>query len=154
VRSIAEIKVLETCTQVEEGAGRLYRLLAEAHKGSPELAALWEKTAREEDNHSQQIGMVIRKRDQMAAQVQVELARAEKAFDLIQDVIAHVQANAPAPRQALEDAIMLEKTLMAFHADYAVRFAEPMWEQLFKAMMAADRDHVGALESALASLRG
>ncbi len=148
-----EVKVLETCRKVEEAAGRLYRVLAKVHQETPGIVALWTKTAREEDNHAQQITLVLRKRQALSGQVAVDISKAEKALKLIEDTIDTVTADTPSHRQALEEAVVLEHLLMAFHADYVMRFDDPTWAQLFKAMMAADQDHIGALESALKALR-
>lgn len=145
-------EVLEICRKVEEGAARHYRLLAKLHQDRPGLAALWEKTAHEEDNHAQQISLIIRKRA-IAAQVMLDLKQAERALTLIETAIEQARRESPTFEKAIEEAIVLEKSLEAFHADYAVRFSDPSWERLFKAMMAADRAHIGTLESALAVFR-
>jgi rubrerythrin len=47
-------RALKLCAEMEREMGALYRDLAAAHAEDPELAQLWFKTAREEDNHARQ----------------------------------------------------------------------------------------------------
>lgn len=148
---LAHVRVLETCRKVEEGAAKLYHLLADQHRHEPGIAALWKKTAREEENHAQQVALV-RRREQVAASVKVDPVRAEQALALVHSVIEACQAQAPSIPQALEEAITLEHTLAQFHADFAVEFTDPAYQQLFRSMMAADKEHVGALQAALERL--
>jgi rubrerythrin len=145
-------RVLDACRRVEEGAARLYHRLAHVHRADGAIAALWTKTGREEENHARQVQMVIRPRAPIASGLRVEYAKVERALAMVQALIEGVDSAPPPVGRALEEAITLEKTLAQFHAEYAVEFAEPAYRQLFRSMMAADRDHVGALEAALEAL--
>jgi rubrerythrin len=144
-------RVLETCRRVEECAARLYHSLARVHREDVAVSALWTKTGREEENHANQVAMVIRLR-LSASVVKVERGKAERALAMVEALIEGAERTPPSVGQALEEAITLEKTLAQFHAEYAVEFAEPTYQELFRSMMAADRDHIGALETALESL--
>ena len=150
--SVAHTRVLDLCRKIEEGAARLYHRLAYVHRSDGAISALWTKTAREEENHARQVEMVLRQRAPVARALNVDQAKAEQALAMVQSLIGAVDATTPPVGQALEEAITLESLLVQFHADYAVEFSEPSYQQLFRSMMAADRDHVAALENALAAL--
>lgn len=150
--TLRDVKILEVCRKVEQATGRLYQLLARLHGDDAGMAALWAKTAREEENHARQVEMVMRRRSQMAVVVRADPGKAEKALALVESAIAASTVSTPSTRQALEEAITLENVLMQFHADYAVEFTDAADQNLFRSMMAADRDHVGALQAALEGL--
>jgi rubrerythrin len=150
--NLADIRILDTCRKVEEAAARLYHLLAKLHRDNAGMAALWTKTAREEENHATQIEMLRRRKMQMASSVKVDPTKAEKALELVEAVIVDAMLNSIPVRRALEEAVTLENVLVQFHTDYAVEFADEADQKLFRSMMAADRDHVGALSAALDAL--
>ena len=62
---------------------------------------------------------------------------------------AGFQQHCPTMREALIAAIELEELMSCFHADRVAVFESPRYQTLFKAMMAADNDHVGALRNVL-----
>jgi hypothetical protein len=150
--SVQGTKVLQVCQKVEEAAARLYHLLAKLHRDDAALSALWTKTAREEENHARQIEMVLLRRERMEAEVRADAQKAARALALVESTIAESMLRPPPVQKALEEAITLENVLMQFHADYAVEFGAPADQQLFRSMMAADREHVGVLQAALAQL--
>jgi rubrerythrin len=150
--SIPHTRVLDLCRKIEEGAARLYHRLAYVHRADGAISALWTKTAREEENHARQVEMVLRQRGPVARAVNVDQTKAERALAMVHSLIDASDAAPPPVGQALEEAITLEGLLVQFHADYAVEFSEPSYQQLFRSMMAADRDHVAALAAALAAL--
>ena len=51
-------------------------------------------------------------------------------------------------------AVMLEGSLVQLHMDQVARFSTVSYQQLFRAMMAADQDHVERLRTALQEHRG
>jgi len=149
-----DVTLLNVCRQVEQAAARLYHLYAKLLRDEPGISALWLKTAREEENHARQIEMVIRRHTQVAVSVHADPEKAKSALALTEQMIALAMVNTPSVRRALEDAITAEHAFAQFHADYAVEFGEEADRNLFRSMMAADKDHVGALEAALDTLAG
>jgi rubrerythrin len=143
-----DITLLDLCRKVELAAARLYRLYAKLHRQEAGTSALWLKTAREEENHARQIEMVMRRRARLAVTVRADPEKAQKALALLEEGAAQSMLNAPSVRHALEEAITAEHALMQFHADYAIELHEASDRNLFRSMMAADRDHIGALQAA------
>ncbi len=152
--SVQGTKVLQICRKVEAAAARLYHLLAKLQREDSGISALWQKTAREEENHARQIEMVLLRRERVDAEVLADPQKAARALELLESTIAESMLTPPTIQRALEEAITLENVLMQFHADYAVEFGDPADQRLFRSMMAADRDHVGVLQSALDQLKG
>jgi rubrerythrin len=150
--TIGDVTLLDLCRKVELAAARLYHLYAKLHRDEVGISALWLKTAREEENHAQQIQMVIRRRGQLAVTIQADPEKAQKALALIEEMIAQGMVSVPPVHRALEDAVTAEHAFVQFHADYAVEFREESDRSLFRSMMAADKDHVGALQAALDAL--
>jgi rubrerythrin len=152
--SVRDTKVLGACLKVEAAAARLYHLFAKLHRGDAGMSALWTKTAREEENHARQVEMVMLRRDRVSVVVRADPQKAERALAMLESAIGDSMLSTPDIRRALEEAISLENVLMQFHTDYAVEFTETVDQQLFRSMMAADREHVGALQAALDRLAG
>jgi rubrerythrin len=150
--SMGDVTLLELCRKVELAAARLYHVYAKLHRDDAGMSALWSKTAREEENHARQIEMVMRRRAQLAVTVRADPEKAQRALALLEDFIARSMVDAPSTRRALEDAVTAEHAFIQFHADYAVEFGEEADRSLFRSMMAADQDHIGALQAALDSL--
>ncbi len=64
-------------------------------------------------------------------------------------VLDQVRQAPPSPIQALEQAVRLEQRLAKFHLTSLAEFAQPTTRKLFEAMLAADQEHVAALERRL-----
>jgi rubrerythrin len=143
---VSDVELLEICRRIEETMARLYHRLAEMHAGH-EVQALWHKTAREEENHALQFELLQRRPD--LPPVRIDAARALKALEVAETVLAGYELEAPSVAAALEEAMLLEHSLAQYHADLAVAFPNDEQNRLFGSMMAADADHFGALQAAL-----
>ena len=147
-------KLLEMCEQIELLAGQVYRKLAALHASDTALAALWTKTAREEDNHAAQFHVSAAMLAGMVDHVRVTSAEAEPAIHQLKAFLTRCTASPPSAVEALTEMIALEDSLAAFHLDNAAAFVRPEHRNLFQAMMKADRSHVEALRAALARRTG
>jgi rubrerythrin len=147
-------RLLELCEQIELLAGQAYRKLAELHASDRELAALWTKTASEEDNHAAQFRVSAAMLAGMVDYVRVTSVDAVAAIDRLQAFLTLCAASPPSPIEALSEMIALEESLASFHLDNAAAFVRPEHRKLFQAMMNADRGHVEALRAALVRRTG
>jgi rubrerythrin len=145
-------RVLTLCAELERTTGGMYRDLAAAHAGDPQLARLWLKTAQEEDNHARQFELARMYGDQLGA-VGVTAVTARALVDVAQEMRRRLATEARAPVAALRTAIELEERLADFHLTAITAFRSERLRKLFGAMMAADRGHVEALRAALAARR-
>jgi rubrerythrin len=146
----ADQRVLAACERIEVLAAQAYRKLAALHAADTELAALWSKTAREEESHAAQFRFSQAVLDQVVGQVRVKLADAVTATNRLVDFLRRCDASPPSSLEALREMIDLEQWLEQFHLANAAAFTSPQHQKLFRAMMQADCEHVGALRAVLA----
>ena len=149
-----DTQILEKCRRLEEIAADLYHFLARAHTSDPQISALWEKTAREEENHASQFSMAIRMKKGLSVEIKAEKMKVEETLKMAESISAGMKKDPPRIRKALENAIMLEENLSEFHLANTMCFPDESNKKLFQAMMAADKDHVGSLKKALANFKG
>ena len=141
-------RTLQLCCELEREMGDLYRDFAGLHADDVELARLWLKTAREEDNHAKQFELALLYREEIAA-TSISPSEAGALLAAAREKRQGAVDSAPSPEQALRFAIELEERFASFHMTAVGIFKTPKLKGLFESMMAADRDHVGALEGAL-----
>ena len=122
--TVDQKNILEVCARIEDTAAKTYHLLAEAHRNIAPLAALWRKTAAEEENHARQFRMNPR---------------------LLDDMVRNFTGFGLYDRQVVEQ-------FAEFHMSTAAVFKEERHKRLFQAMMAADHGHVEELMAALKRL--
>ena len=125
-----------------------YWFLAELHAGIPEMAALWRKTAGEEENHARQFEFALKFSSLLADPV-VKAEDMSRWLKEVLDLDAAVRAAKPVATDALRRCIDLERRLADYHMNSIGIFHDPQMRKLFEAMMAADREHVQTLVEAL-----
>jgi rubrerythrin len=143
------VDVIEACITLENAAEKLYCVLAEAHADDAEMAALWLKMAREERSHAAQFKLALGNAASMVATVAVDPAQAETLRRRVADLTDRYTASPPSAVEALEAAAQLEDDLANVHMDRVGTFAARSYKTLFRAMMAADKDHFGCLKKVL-----
>jgi rubrerythrin len=154
VVNLNDIQVLEKCRRLEEVAAEMYHFLARAHTSDPQISELWEKTAREEENHASQFSLAIRMKKGLSVEIKVGKTNVEETLKMAESILEGMKKNPPRIGKALEDVIMLEEIFSEFHLDNTMCFPDESHKKLFQAMMSADKDHVGSLKKALANLKG
>jgi len=152
--TIDQKNVLEICARIEDTAAKAYHALAAAHKNNTRLAALWRKTAGEEENHALQFRVNPRLLDDMVTDVRIDTNRARLALKEIETLADLAATDSPDPVEALRMAITAEINFADFHMDTAAVFKDAAFKRLFQAMMAADRGHIEDLQAELSRLTG
>lgn len=143
-------ELLDVCEQLETRVAELYHYFAELYADMPELAALWRKTASEEENHMLQFRLAYRLESIVSLQPLVEVAAVRTTVEKVTELIAKVRSTPPDWQGALRLAIDMEDKLVSLHATTAMSFAEASMNALFTSMMAHDQQHVQALRRFLA----
>jgi rubrerythrin len=143
-------ELLDVCEQLETRVAALYHFFAELYADMPELAALWRKTASEEENHMLQFRLAYRLESIVSLQPLVEVAAVRQTLDRVTELLDKVRQTPPSWQSALRLAIEMEDKLVSLHATTAMSFAEASMNGLFKSMMAHDQQHVQALSNFLA----
>lgn len=152
--TIDQKNVLDVCARIEDTAAQTYHDLATAHRNIPRLAALWDKTANEEENHARQFRLSTQLLDEMIDDIRIDGDRARRALEEMEILAGLVASDPPGPVDALRMAISAEEQFADFHMSTAAVFKDGSHKRLFEAMMAADRGHVEELSKELARLTG
>lgn len=143
------LTLLQRCHELEELMGKTYAALARAHAGHQRVAALWAKTAKEEENHAAQFELAMTFRGDMIKALNVQVLSVERAVEQSRAFLDEAQRGKPSIEESLRRAIALEEQMADFHLHMAVTFDSPQHQKLFKAMMASDRGHVESLRKEL-----
>ena len=142
--------LLGVCQRIEEVAGQIYQLLAQAHRDDAHAVALWTKTAVEEEQHAQQFRLL---QDEFISKVNVDFEAARRTLRFVEYMLFRYRTQTPTVRQALLDAIALEEKLQEFHANHVVESGDDGVRRLFAVLTAADQAHKETLQEALDRLR-
>jgi rubrerythrin len=127
----------------------LYEVLAELHRGSSSTRSLWRKTAGEEHQHAAQFRLGMTNGGAMVSEVKIAWRDAREMIEAVETLARRYESEPPAIPEALKAAISLEESMTHLHMNRACRFANTSYQQLFNAMMAADRKHIESLREAL-----
>lgn len=153
-QSLADILgILELGQRLELAMAELYLVLERVHRESTSIAALWRKTAREETQHAAQYRLAMGSANAMISGVSADWSAAQAMVQEITTLAQRYASDPPPISAALESAIRLEESLAHLHLDRACRFTKPAHQRLFRAMMAADQEHVESLRAALSRFR-
>jgi len=145
--------ILHRCQQIESAMARLYHDLAALHGHDPEIARLWEKTAKEEENHQLQFQLALSLGKDAIIDARVPIVRAEQALRSIRAYHDELRRQRPQVEDALRRMIAMEDELVDLHVSSVAVFTEDRHRKLFAAMMAADKGHVAALQAALSRVQ-
>jgi rubrerythrin len=141
--------VLLACRDVEQAMFELYNLLATLHADDAEMAKLWKKTANEERNHAAQFTLALETAQDTIEAVNLDVSAIRQTAQAVELLRQDCLKEPPGIRQALVAVIAFEESMAGIHLDKIAVFAEERHRQLFHAMMAADRQHIGRLREAL-----
>lgn len=142
-------ELFESCALLEEKVSQLYYLFAGLYADIPELAALWNKTAEEEENHMRQFELAARIARSAPHSHSVDPALVGQALDMITRLTDKVRQTPPGWQGALKLAIDIEEKLARFHMDSVAVYDDDSINNLFKSMMSCDEQHVQSLRNYL-----
>ncbi len=137
--------ILGACQMIEDLCARLYTELARAHAADYEAHFVWKKTADEEISHAEQIAMALRLSRGKGLEPNVDLGHAHATIARLRSALNDARARPPSVVDALRMAIALEGHLSQFHLEEAAVIDDPAMKSLFRALQAADRQHVEML---------
>ena len=146
-------QTLELCEQIEQCNAEIYNHFAKLFADSPDMAALWHKTALEEENHAQQFTLALKLQNlKVVENVTIDRIKADAVLSHVKSIYDNVLAGNPSKLQALTAALKLEEKLAEFHANAVAVFVDESYRNLFTAMMKADKGHVETLQKAYKKL--
>jgi len=139
---------LDDCQNIEQVMGEVYRKLAGSEFYSERLKGIFERMARDEDDHARQLKRAREFPEEAFAKGQrldqkklAELLR--QAHDLLR------MAADPVPSESiiLETAKDLEMEFMKIHLQNAVRFRDAAMAEIFRDMAREDQEHFETLDT-------
>lgn len=140
-------RTLEICEQIERCNADIYRHFARTFANMPDMAALWHKTALEEENHAHQFTLAIKLQHlNVIEETTIDTLKADEFLAHVKSVYDGVVAANPSKFYALVTALNLEEKLAEFHANAVAVFVDDSFKKLFTAMMKADREHIVAIQ--------
>jgi rubrerythrin len=143
---------LEACARFELKMAGLYHHFESLFADDLPFSLLWQKTAREEENHAQQFQLAVRLRGLGMEKVNTDVAQAMVALQKLEAYLDQLCSSRPSPEEALTRAIQLEEQLARLHMSSIVTFEDPELKKMFTAMMGSDEGHVSMLKEALSDL--
>lgn len=145
ILSREELRILDTCRDIELLNEQLYRHFAQLFSEDRELADLWRKTANEEANHAQQFELAIRAQKEMLESVTIDPSKVDSAFKFVRTILEIAEKSPPSVADALQLGVKLEERLSALHLECIAGFADESYKALFRSMMANDDRHIQSL---------
>jgi rubrerythrin len=143
--SIEMLTVLGKCVELELKNMELYDLYADCFSDDLQMARLWRKVAREEEDHANQFKLAAKIKNGGIGSIHVDPWKVENAILMVQSIINAVKSSPPMPEDALRSALKLEEHLSGFHVECVAEFEDEQLKTLFHAMMAVDDEHVKRL---------
>lgn len=152
--TISEQILLEKCRKIEMYCAELYQYFTGLFSDNEQAAALFSKTALEEEGHAEQFTFALKLKKQLPCMVVADIKRVDSIVSQLQEVISRVKVSPPTLVSALTSSIKLEKHLYEFHVHMVVMFENQQNMKMFQAMMNHDQDHIGSLQAYLDFLNG
>lgn len=150
--SIYDIDILETYRKVELTCAAIYRHFSVIYADNTLISDLWDKTSKEEENHSEQFGLACRLRGSGIQSLKTNMDQATKLLTKMQSVYDAIHTSPPTIDEAFRFAIKMEYALEEYHMNAITTFEDENTSRLFSAMMKCDQNHIAMLEKAYKDL--
>ncbi|MDR3581622.1 MAG: rubrerythrin [Oryzomonas sp.] len=149
---VSDLNVLRICAEIEEECAGIYWYFSGLFGHDERIAALWHKTAREEENHSSQFKLAQRLQGSGMSAVNTDADKASHILGRIKSINVSVKNSPLSLHDALKLAIDIEERLSEFHASELVEFSDEKICELFASMKECDREHTEMLKREYAEL--
>lgn len=142
--------ILQTCIDVEERVGEIYRLLVKHPDANEELREIWQEMADDEMRHASRIRLVA-ERFEVAGVLTCNLTSesVQELMDRAGEILLDVQEGRLSLEEAIYTSVELEDTSLNAHLGFAASGNQPDLQTMFKALAEADREHTRRLKSYL-----
>jgi rubrerythrin len=134
------------CIAIEKTIGQIYRQLAATQEYDPELRAIWERMAEEEDKHARDLLFASRLPEQgnFAPNASV-MAKVSTLRDSADRALDKVRSERLAAKAAVELSLQLENQFLELHIESAVTFEDESLRKMFAAIVCDDKEHCRAI---------
>jgi rubrerythrin len=145
--------ILNLCYEIEMKMYELYTVFAEKFSSDENIKKLFLKTANEEINHANQFKFAMNLTYKSKINFTTDIEEIKQKLAKIDEILLFSKTMEYNLAEALKNSIQLEKDFAEYHSHKIIQFPEEKsLEQLFNAMMKADKEHVEQLQKALEKL--
>lgn len=142
--------ILQTCIDIEERVGEIYKLLVGHPDADDELRDIWREMADDEMRHAQRI-RVVRDRFEVTGVLLCSLSRegAQQLLDRASELLLEAQDGRLSLEEAIYASVELEDAFLKTHLGFAESANQPDLQTMFKALSEADLQHTERLKAYL-----
>lgn len=144
---VRDLNVLLICAEIENECAGIYWYFSGLFGHDERIAALWHKTAREEENHCSQFKLAQRLQGAGMSSVNMDADKAAHILGRLKSINESVRNSPPSLHDALRLAIDMEERLSEFHASELIEYSDEKLCELFVIMKECDREHTELLKS-------
>jgi rubrerythrin len=137
------LKFLNTCAEIEDLVGAIYRQLADTLPEGHELRGIWLEMADDEGDHARQIRLAARlPAREVFKGVKVSLSKVQELLQCARGVQKELQEAQLPIQEALQLSLHLEAEFRLVHIALAAEFLEESMRRMFQALAHEDDRHV------------
>jgi rubrerythrin len=145
---------LNDCRKIEQVMGEVYRKLAGVETYSEKLRSIFERMARDEDDHARQLEQAKGIPEEAFAKGRrFDERKLDELLRQAHQLLRMADDPSPSERLMLETAKDLEMEFIKIHLQNAVRFRDAAMTELFRNMAREDQEHFETLDSYYANCR-
>lgn len=143
-------KFIGQCVEVEKLIAKTYRIFAESEHNDEELAGVWEKLAKDEEEHAMQLDFATRMPiDAAFSGVSESTPDPVEMYAIVNGILQKARNGYQDSMEMLDDALTLENGLHGIHATQALLFKDPSLLKLFQSLADSEEIHVAKLHNYL-----
>ena len=147
-----DLELLRLCARIERNCAKLYRYFGKLFGSDREIAALWCRTAIEEDNHAEQFNLAANLKGTNMIGIRVDSLKLMEVLKDTELLLKKVRKSPPTVKEALGMAVDLEDRLSSCHMNTLVVFSDKSLGKLFEAMGSYGNMHLKKLQGALTKI--
>jgi len=148
-----KIHALDTCSLIEERCAHIYRHFERMFSDEPDVAALWHKIAKDEDNHAAQFKLAALHLGENNKDIDFKDKKLKAVLDKLDSIHSTVETNPSSLSEAFEIALFIEMELAERHIESILTYGDYGLSDLFIKMEKYDQGHLELLQNAVESLR-
>jgi rubrerythrin len=147
-----KIHALDTCCLIEERCAHIYRHFERMFYDAPDMAALWHKIAKDEDNHAAQFKLAALHLGKNNKDVDFKDKKLITLLDRLDSIHCAVETKQLSLSEVFEIALVIEMDLAERHIESILTYGDSGLSDLFIKMEKYDQGHLEVLQKAVESL--
>ena len=148
-----KLHALDTCSLIEERCAHIYRHFEKMFSDAPDMAALWHKIAKDEDNHAAQFKLAALHLGPNNKDVEFVDKKLKAVLDRLDSIHRAVETKQLSLSEVFEIALVIEMDLAERHIESILTYGNSGLSDLFIKMEKYDQGHLELLQVAVDSLK-